>query len=198
MKTFDYLRQYVPVLTISLVLIASVISVNAQNDQNGDHRKKERDHGRNEYRNDNRLADNEQIGKKGWDHHNGNAESREGRNDYRPHYYQKHYHAQPNYYDHPRYGRVYHRFEHNPIVFENRFGDYYYYGNSFYQYREGLGYCIVEPPRHVFFRHLPLDCERVYINGKVLFRNGDLFFEFSPRGYVLMPSPIEIRFSARF
>jgi hypothetical protein len=45
---------------------------------------------------------------------------------------------------------------------------------------------------------LPLECNRVYVNGHVFFRNGDLFFKLSRLGYELVPSPFEIRFTARF
>jgi len=55
-----------------------------------------------------------------------------------------------NYYNHPRYGRVYQRFDHNPFVFNSNRGNYYYYGNHFYNYRQGIGYCMIEPPLNIF------------------------------------------------
>jgi hypothetical protein len=36
------------------------------------------------------------------------------------------------------------------------------------------------------------------LNGEVFFRYGNLFFQYSPKGYVMVPSPLEIRFTARF
>jgi hypothetical protein len=103
-----------------------------------------------------------------------------------------------NYFEHPHYGRVYSRFDHDPIIFRHSHGNYFYSDNHFYVYRDGIGYCSVEPPRNVYFSELPFDCSRVRINGQVFFRNGDLFFQLSRRGYVIVPSPIEVRFSARF
>jgi hypothetical protein len=50
----------------------------------------------------------------------------------------------------------------------------------------------------VYFRTLPAECERVYINGNVFFRHGDLFFQFSPRGYSIVTSPAQVRITARF
>jgi len=202
MKTKDYLRQYFPVITIALVLSASALEAGAD-DHNKDGKKgKESYNGSQEYRHPARH--NEQTARNEWSGRNDdyrderNYASRDNRKVYHPSYSKKNYRGHSDYYKHPKYGRVYSRFDHNPVVFRNHDCDYYYYGDNFYRYRDGIGYCVVEPPRHEYFRHLPVECHKVYINGQVFFRNGDLFFESSPRGYVIVPSPLEIRFTARF
>jgi hypothetical protein len=50
----------------------------------------------------------------------------------------------------------------------------------------------------VYFRDLPFSCNRVHVNNQLYFRHGDLYFSHSPRGYVIVPSPIEVNFSVRF
>lgn len=119
------------------------------------------------------------------------------KNDY-DHDYKAYKHDKRNYYDHPGYGRVYHRFEGKPYILRHSHGDYYYSGNRFYTYHEGIGYCVTEPPRHVYFRELPFRCTRIYANGCEYYRNGDLFFRLSARGYVIVPAPVEINVSVRF
>lgn len=190
MKTIDNLRQYLPVITISLVLLASATESDAQNRRNEDKKGKDRD--RKEYRqpryNDHRTAHNE------WRDHRD--DDRDARYHYHPKYSKKNKHAYC--YDHPRYGRVYNKFDHNPVVFRHDRGNYYYYGNRFYTYHKGVGYCVTEPPRHVYFRHLPADCSQIHVNGQVFFRNGDLFFQLSPRGYAIVPSPVHVNLSFGF
>ena len=202
MKTIDYLRQYIPVVTISMVLIASSLEAGAEDHHKAGKGEKEHKHGRQEYRqpgwHDEQTVRNEWHGSNDRNRDSRNYDSRYNRNEYHPSYNKRNYHSHQDYYNHPQYGRVYNRFEHNPVVFRHHDCDYYYYGNNFYRYRDGIGYCAVEAPRHEYFRYLPVECRRVYINGQVFFRNGDLFFQLSPNGYVLVPSPIEIRFTARF
>jgi len=199
MKTKDYLRQYFPIVTISTLLIASTLGASAEDHDNEGRRGE--GHERKEYRQSGRY--NERSASNEWQSRgrgyrdDRNYESRDYRDNYRPNYTRRNNHEQ-SCYNHPKYGRVYNRFENNPIVFRNQYGEYYYSGNSFYRYRDGIGYCLSEPPRNQYYRYLPVECNRVYVNGEVFFRNGDLFFELSPRGYVLVPSPFEIRFTARF
>jgi len=196
MKTIDNLRQILPLVILSTVLIASTVEVNAQNHRGEG--KKGNGHERKEYResdrDDDRYANyNERYDRdRNYEHRNWNDR------EYRSKYSNKYRHQKSDYFEHPRYGRVYQRFDHNPVVFHHDRDDYYYYGNHFYNYRRGVGYCVVEPPRHVYFRQLPVDCERVYVNGDIFFRNGDVFFQRSPRGYAIVPSPVQIRISARF
>ncbi|MFY9153331.1 MAG: hypothetical protein WAO52_15045 [Prolixibacteraceae bacterium] len=199
MKTTFNFRQYFPVLTISLVLVASTIDVNAQN------RRTEK---KNKENNKTECGYSEHYG-------NGDSEYSENRNSegryenkgyknqksnkvYRPQYTRKFKHTQPDYFNHPKYGRVYQRFDHNPVVFKHDHGNYYYFNDHFYSYRRGVGYYLIETPRNISFERLPFGCDRVLVNGNVLFRNGDLFFKLSRRGYTLVNAPIEVRFSARF
>ena len=195
MKTIDNLRQYLSVIIFSTILIASTVEVNAQNYRSEG--KKGKGHERKEYReygrDDDRTAYNGRRGDRdNYEHRNWNNR------EYRPKYNNRYKHYEANYFEHPKYGRVYQRFDYNPIVFHHDRDNYYYYGDHFYTYRRGIGYCVVEPPRNVYFNSIPDECERVYVDGHLLFRHGDLFFQLSPRGYVMAPSPIGIHISARF
>lgn len=187
MKTIDHLRKYLPVVIFSTILIASTVEVNAQNNRKNGKTGKGND--RKEYRESSRDKDRTAS----------NYEQRSWNDrEYRPKYSKKYRNQKPDYFEHPKYGRVYQRFDRSPVVFHHDRDDYYYYGNHFYTYRKGIGYCVVEAPRNVYFRRLPVDCERVYVNGNIFFRNGDVFFQLSPRGYSIVSSPVQIRISARF
>ncbi len=200
MKSIDNLRKYFPVVTISMLLIVSTIDASAQNRHNDG--KKWKDHDRKEYRESER--NDERTARKDWNERNERGYDRryeknhDDRHEYRPQYSYQSRHGHPDFFDHPRYGRVYHRFDRNPVVFHHDRDDYYYYGNHFYKYRRGIGYCVVEAPRYVYFEQLPVECRRVLVNGHVFFRNGDLFFQLSPRGYAIVPSPLGINLSFRF
>lgn len=177
MKTLNNFRRYFPVLTLMLVLS---IAANAQGKSNRSHERNERKwENSREYRND-----------KAWKH----SERRE----YHPTYSKKWVHRAPAYYDHREYGRVYRHFDHDPVVIRYNRGNYYYYGDHFYVYRRGIGYCVTEPPRNVYFSDLPYGAVRVRVNGHLFFRTGNLFFEMSPRGYALVPAPAEFTITARF
>jgi len=194
MKTIDSLRQYIPVLTFCLVLIASSVEAGAQNRR--DNFKKDREH--NEYHKSDHHKKVAEKGRKENKYYSRKSDYQPEGRVYYPKYSVRNMHQYPNYFDHPKHGRVYHRFDHNPIVLKHRHGDYYYAGNNFYRYHEGIGYCVVEPPRNMYFSHLPVECNRVRINGHVFFRTGDLFFQLSPAGYMIVPSPTEVRFTVRF
>lgn len=112
--------------------------------------------------------------------------------------YKAYKHDERDCYNHPKYGRVYQRFENKPYVLRHSHGNYYYSDNRFYTYRDGIGYCVAEPPRNVYFRELPFHCSRVYSSGREYYRNGDLFFRLSNRGYVIVPAPVEFNVSIRF
>jgi hypothetical protein len=195
MKTIDNLRQYLPVVIFSTILITSAVEVNAE-----DHHKEGKrgnGHERNEYRESGRDNDRTAYNNRR-DDRDGSYERKNWNNrEYRPKYSNRNKHYESEYFEHPRYGRVYQRFDRNPIVFHHDRDDYYYYGDHFYSYRRGVGYCVVDAPRNVYFRQLPVACERVYVNGNVLFRNGDLFFQLSRRGYALVNLP-GVSISARF
>ena len=199
MKNLNNFRQYFPVLLLATAMTVTTVEVNAQN--RGKVGKKVNGREKKEYRESDRKDDKTAYNDRR-DDWNGNYEyknwnNREAKKEYRPKYNSRNNHYQSDYYEHPRYGRVYQRFDRSPVVFHHDRDDYYYYGNHFYSYRKGVGYCVVEPPRHVYFRQLPVACEKIYVNGNVFFRNGDLFFKLSPRGYALVNLP-GITISARF
>lgn len=199
MKTTFNFRQYFPVLTISLVLIASTIDANAQNRRT---EKKNKENNKTEYRthDNHRNTVSEYSGKRNREgsYYKKGIKNQKSNKVYRPQYTRNYKHEQPDYFNHPKYGRVYQRFDHNPVVFKYDRGNYYYFNDHFYTYRRGIGYCLVETPRNIYFERLPMDCNRVHVNGNVLFRNGDLYFKLSRRGYTIVSAPVEIRFSARF
>ncbi len=182
MKTINNLRQYLPVLIFATILVATATDATAQRGEGW--KKKEYKHERYE---DRHGDDDHYYKKRGWE-----------KKEYRPKYSNRYKHYDSYCYEHPRYGRVYERFDRRPVVFHHDRDDYYYYGDRFYTYRRGVGYCVVEPPRNVYFRTLPVECERVSVGGHVMFRNGDLFFQLSPRGYVMAPAPVGIHVSASF
>ena len=198
MKTLNNFRQYFPVLILVTAMTVSTVDVNAQN--RGKEGKKENGREKKEYREsdrkDDKTAYNNRRDDRDASYERKNWNNREVRQEYRPKY-NRYKHYESDYFEHPRYGRVYQRFDRNPVVFRHDRDDYYYYGNRFYSYRKGVGYYVVEPPRNVYFRELPVDCERVQVNGNVLFRNGDLYFQLSRRGYALVNLP-GVSISARF
>jgi len=199
MKTLDNFRQYLPVLMLATAMIASTVVASAE-----DHYKegkrgngRERKEYRESDRRDNRTAYNDRRDDRGGSYERKNWNNREDDREYRPKYSNRNKHYESDYFEHPRYGRVYQRFDHNPVVFHHDRDDYYYYGDRFYSYRRGVGYCVVDAPRNIYFRELPVACERVQVNGNVLFRNGDLYFQLSRRGYALVNLP-GVSISARF
>ena len=202
MKTLDRIKGFFPAAILSLILLVAAIGANAGERRNEGRRSNNHKQSGKEYRtsgrNERRTAQNNSRvgGERNYQRQNWNSNNL--RNENRPQYSMNYNRSNRNYYDHPRYGRVYQRFDHNPFVFNSDRGNYYYYGNHFYNYRQGIGYCMIEPPRNIFFRHLPFDCERIFLNGEAFFRFGDLFFQLSPRGYVIVPSPIGINISAGF
>ena len=203
MKAIQLIRPFLPGVIFSFALMATSLEVSAQNCRNN--YKSNRNNDREEYRNersnssehDEDRNDDEDGGNK--KHYKKYKSDRNNENyEYNQHYSQRPNCSQRSYSNHPQYGRVHESFDQEPVIFRNSHGDYYYSDNQFYTYRDGIGYCEVEPPREVYFTDLPFDCNRVYVNGHTFFRNGDLYFSHSPRGYVIVPPPLAINFSIRF
>lgn len=196
MKTMIKFKQYLPVFIFSALFFAATIESDAQN-----HGRKDRDeHKGHEFRDDHRNRPESYTyrhDERNYKYGRGDRDRHDNGRDYRSSYYSR-YDRDQFCYEHPRYGRVYTRLMGSPVVFHHNRDDYYYYGNHFYTYRRGIGYCVIEPPREMYFSTLPVECERVYVNGHIFFRNGDLFFQLSPRGYAIVSSPIQINVSARF
>lgn len=92
------------------------------------------------------------------------------------------------YYD-SYYGDVIRRFVYQPTVFVHNFRRYYSYNGHFFRYYSGVGYVLVDIPFGFSFEYLPANYERVYINGYLYFRVGNLFFEYSARGFQLVHYP---------
>lgn len=201
MKTIQPIRPFLLVLILSLAMATS-LEVSSKNYRNN---KSDRDTDHKEYRDDRSYSsddddddddDDDRGDKKHYKKHKSNRNN--GHYEYSQRYSERPNHYQKRYSNHPKYGRVYQRFDHNPYVFRHSHGNYYYSDNQFYTYRDGIGYCATEPPRQVYFRDLPFNCSRENVNGQVFFRNGDLYFSHSPRGYEIVPAPIHVNFSIGF
>ncbi len=93
------------------------------------------------------------------------------------------------YYHHPVYGHVIKRFDFRPMVFIHNHNRYYCYDGHFFRYRRGIGYILVDIPFGIMFDQMPVGYDRVYINGYLYFRVGNLFFEFTNLGYRLVHYP---------
>ena len=202
MKTINSIRQYFPVVFFSLAMMIASVEVTAQNHRNNN--KSDKNSDRREYRNNDRSekeydrkSGNDYGYRDGKNYERHNSGKKNGNYEYSEGYLKKNY-SHKNYSNHPKYGKVYQRFDHSPVIFKHSRGNYFYSGNNFYSYRSGIGYYVVEPPRQVYFRDLPFRCERVYSHGHEYYRNGDLYFSYSPRGYVIVPSPFQINLSVRF
>jgi hypothetical protein len=66
---------------------------------------------------------------------------------------------------------------------------YYCYDGFFFRYRSGVGYVLVDIPFGMDFEYLPDEYERVYVNGYLYFRVGNLFFEGTGYGFRLVHYP---------
>jgi len=106
-------------------------------------------------------------------------------NSYRPYSYKFHKY----YYHHPVFGHVIRRFVREPFVFFHNNHRYYCYDGYFFRYHRGIGYVLADIPFGMTFSSLPGDYERVYINGYLYFRVGNLFFEYSDYGFRLVHYP---------
>lgn len=110
-------------------------------------------------------------------------------NDYYRGYQMHSYMYHNNYYHHKHYGHVIRRFDYHPQVFVHNHRNYYNYNGHFFRYRMGVGYVLVDIPFGLAFEYLPKSYERVYINGFMYFRVGNLFFEWANHGFRLVHYP---------
>lgn len=116
-------------------------------------------------------------------------------NGYHPYSYKFHKY----YYVHPQYGHVIRKFRHRPEYFVHKNLKYYNYNGHLFRYFRGVGYVLTKIPYNMAFQKLPADYERVYINGYLYFRVGNLFFEMNPNGYSLVHYPEKyLAFETRF
>jgi hypothetical protein len=104
---------------------------------------------------------------------------------YNPYSYRNHKY----YHHHPYYGHVIRKFVHKPQIYIHNHNRYYCYDGYFFRYRSGVGYVLVDVPFGMVFEYLPNDYERVYINGYLYFRIGNLFFERTNYGFLLVHYP---------
>lgn len=197
MKPKFSIRPFLTVVFFSIALMSASMVANADNNRNN---KSHKSNNHKEYRDDRNNgsyhSDNRNNWNKGNNKHYG--EQKYDRNKYSRHDYRDQDNYRNEYYNHPKYGRVYSRFDHNPTIFRHSNQNYYYSQNRFYTYHDGIGYCVTDAPRNVYFRELPFQCTRIYSNGREYYRNGDLYFSLSNRGYIIVPAPIEVSLSVRF
>lgn len=197
MKTINKLRKYIVSIIITIICFSFATIARGQNNLNN---RNEENYERREYRKNDRKEDNSDS-RSGYSYseknNRKNRKNYESNEYYRPKY-SKNYLKHDYYFHHNEYGKVYHRFNHSPVVFKHKHGDYYFYDNNFYRYRKGVGYCITEMPNHLIFRNLPIHCRRININGHVLYSNGNLFFRYTPHGFILVSAPRDINLTFRF
>ncbi len=93
------------------------------------------------------------------------------------------------YYHHNYYGHVIRKFTYRPQIYIHNHVKYYCFDGNFFRYRKGIGYVLVDMPFGMAFDYLPNDYERVYINGYLYFRVGNLFFEHNNYGFQLVFYP---------
>lgn len=93
------------------------------------------------------------------------------------------------YYHHNYYGHVIRKFVYRPEVYIHNRVKYYCYDGYFFRYHRGVGYVLVDMPFGMAFDYLPNNYERVYINGYLYFRIGNLFFERTNYGFQLIYYP---------
>ncbi len=109
--------------------------------------------------------------------------------DYYRGYHPQSYLFHKNYYHHNYYGHIIRRFEQRPHIFVHNHRNYYCYDGHFFRYRRGIGYVLVDLPFGFAFDTLPYGFERVYINGYLYFRVGNLFLEWSNNSFSLVHYP---------
>jgi hypothetical protein len=121
-----------------------------------------------------------------WERYRWNLNSwRDYYSGYNPYSYRYHKH----YYHHPVYGHVIRSFGYKPVIFIHNNHKYYCHNGHFFRFRRGIGYVLVDIPFGIVFERIPYGAERVYINGYMYFRTGNLFFEYSNYGYRLVHYP---------
>lgn len=190
MKTLHITRPFFSAAILTLAIMSASFVANADNHKKNNGSKK---HHPTEYREKGHA----------YGHYNDRYDRGKGNNKHYKEYkhdrdYKAYNHNKRDHYDHPKYGRVYHKFEHKPYVLRHSRGNYYYSDNRFYTYHDGVGYCTTEVPRNIYFSELPFTCHKVYAHGNEYYRHGELYFRLSNRGYVIVPAPVEVNFSVRF
>lgn len=109
--------------------------------------------------------------------------------DYYSGYHPQSYSFHKHYFYHPAYGHVIKKFNYKPAYFVHNNIRYYNYNGHFFRKFKGVGYVLIDMPYGLSFKKLPAGYERVYVNGFLYFRVGNLFFESNPHGYALIHYP---------
>jgi hypothetical protein len=121
-----------------------------------------------------------------WETYRWNVNSwRDYYSGYHPYSYRYHKH----YFYHPGYGHVIRRFSYKPVYFVHNNVRYYSYNGHFFRHFRGVGYVLADMPYGLVFQRLPDNYERVFVNGYMYFRVGNLFFENHPHGFALIHYP---------
>jgi hypothetical protein len=94
-----------------------------------------------------------------------------------------------HYYYHNYYGHVIRRFAHKPQIYIHNHTRYYCFDGFFFRHRSGVGYVLTEVPFGMTFEYLPNNYDRVLVNGYLYFRVGNLFFERTNFGFLLVHYP---------
>lgn len=109
--------------------------------------------------------------------------------DYYSGYHPQSYRFSKHYYIHPVYGHVLRKFTYKPVYFVHNNIRYYNYNGHFFRHFKGVGYVLADMPYGIVFKKLPAGYDRVYINGYLYFRVGNLFLESTPGGFALIHYP---------
>lgn len=90
------------------------------------------------------------------------------------------------------------KYARHAIVFHHNHGNYFFHHGRFYQYHPSRGYYRVGVPAGLVFEYLPSGYKKIYIGGQLYYRYGEIFFEYSPWGYRIIPQPTGMIVTAHF
>lgn len=114
-------------------------------------------------------------------------------------------HAYVNTYSYYRSGTYYTwqypapwKYARHAIVFHHNHGNYFFHHGRFYQYHPARGYYRVGVPTGLVFEYLPTGYREVRVGGQLYYRYGNIFFEYSPWGYRIIPQPAGMVITAHF
>lgn len=66
---------------------------------------------------------------------------------------------------------------------------FYEYRGTFYRHGPG-GYVVTRAPRGAVLPHIPAGCVRIYADGIIYFRFGDVYYRQTTGGYVIVDTPV--------
>jgi hypothetical protein len=184
MRTFNNFLRKVAIVTIGVGLIVGSTSVNAQN--------------KNGHNNGNQKKE------KGWEKENRNKKEKHDyypdKREYQHEYDRYSYHEKNNqhYYPKHNYNKRAPWGHHQPIVMNHGHGQVYFFDGHCYEYYPNRGYVMINIPVNYIFNEIPYECRKVWIAGNYFYKYEDIYFKPSIHGYVVIPNPWEINFTARF